>query len=506
LALSRTYNSLDSTTGWFGVGWSSTYEELASADPITGDVTIRYPDGRKETHHHNANGSFTAPAGYVSTLTNHAGGGWDLRQKDRSSVTFDAQGHLAAMTDRYGRSLTFAYGGGQLGSITDPASARTLTFTWNGSHVDTVSTNAVAGPGYNGPLTWRYVYSGDLLTKVCDPRNNDPVTGMCTSYGYTGGKLTSITRPKGNTSLTAAYKADGRVDWTQNGVGDQIHYNYYDGVSSVTDGRGYTSYYFYDPLYRTTLLIDPAGGLTSYTYDANGFRSKVTDPNGNTVSLAYDARGNLTSQTNGEGETTWFSYDASDNLVAKRDGRSSGPTDDRYKTSYTYNSAGDKLTETSPPTAEYASGVPQTWTYTAGGENLGFGAGVPAGLLRTFNNGLGTTTYSYDPTGDLRLQTDPSGLQHRLDRDSLGRVTTDVLTSDGGQTATTTRTWDQLGDPLVVTEPAVTNTAVTPSVMNQKQTTVDYDANGNAWRTTVHDAGGSTSPTPDRVTTVDFDN
>src|SRR5581483_10783525 len=152
------------------------------------------------------------------------------------------------------------------------------------------------------------------------------------------------------------------------------------------------------------------------------------------------------------------------------------------------------------------SGVPQTCTYTAGGENLGFGAGVPAGLLRTFNNGLGTTTYSYDPTGDLRLQTDPSGLQHRLDRDSLGRVTTDVLTSDGGQTATTTRTWDQLGDPLVVTEPAVTNTAVTPSVMNQKQTTVDYDANGNAWRTTVHDAGGSTSPTPDRVTTVDFDN
>jgi RHS repeat-associated protein len=505
LALSRTYNSLDSTPGWFGTGWSSSYEQFAAVDDMTGDVIVKYPDGRRERHRHNPDGTFTAPLGYVSALSVHPGGGWDLRQKYHSLATFDAQGRLVALVDQYGRSLSFVYAGTQLASVTDPASGRSLSFTWTGTHLETVSTGAVSGPGYSGPLTWRYVYSGDLLTKVCDARNNDPVTGYCTSYGYTGGKLTSITRPKGNTSLTVAYRADGRVDWTENGAGNRVTYAYWDGVSAVTDARGYLTYHFFDPAYRTTLLIDPAGGLTSYTYDANGFRSKVSDPNGNTVSLGYDARGNLASQTNAEGETTWFAYDASDNLTARRDGRSSGPTDDTYKTTFTYNSAGDKLTETSPATAEHPGGVTQTWTYTAGGENHGFGP-VPAGLLRTMSDGVGTTTYAYDPAGDLRQVTTPSGLQTAYGRDGLGRVTAETLTWDGGASATTTRTWDQLGQPLTVTEPALTSTAGGAPVTHQKETATDYDANSNAWRVTVRDLGDAATATPARATTVDFDN
>jgi RHS repeat-associated protein len=504
LELARTYNSLDSTIGWLGKGWTSTYERSAVVD-VNGDVVITYPDGRRERHRLNPDGSFTAPVSYVSTLTARVGGGWELRHKDRSLDTFDAAGHLSAMADSYGRTLTFAWNGGQLASVTDAASGRFLSFTWAGSHIDTVSTNTVSGPGYSGPLTWRYVYTGDLLTKVCDARNNDPVTGSCVTYGYTDGRLTTIVRPKGNTSLEVAYQADGRVDWTENGVNNRVDLAYWDGVSTITDARGYVTHYFYDPLFRTTMLIDPAGGITSYRYDGNGFRSEVSDPNANTVKLGYDAKGNLVSQTNAEGETTWFAYDADSNLTARRDGRSSGATDDTYKTSFTYNSSGDKLTETSPPTTEHAGGVTQTWTYTAGGEDHGYGANVPAGLLRSVHDGLGTTTYDYDPAGDLRRVTTPSGLQTSYGRDGLGRATSETVTWDGGASATTTRSFDQLGQPLVVTEPAVTSAVGGPPVTHQRQTTTDYDANSNPWRVTVHDAGDLATATPDRVTTVDFD-
>jgi RHS repeat-associated protein len=503
LELSRTYNSLDSRVGWFGTGWSSTYEISASADPVSGDVTIIYADGRRERHVRQADGSFVGPLGFVSKLTTRVGGGWDLTHKDRSVKTFDSAGKLTALVDRYGRSLTFVYSGSQLASVTDSLSGRSLTFTWASGKIETVSTSSVSGPGYSGPLTWRYVYSGDLLTKVCDATDNDPVAGSCTVYAYTGGRLGSVTRSEGNQALEVAYQADGKVDWTENGVNDRVQYDYWDGVSAVTDARGYVAYYFFDPSWRTTMMIDPAGGITTYGYDAGGFRSKVTDPNGNTASMGYDARGNLVSQTDGEGATTWMAYDANDNLTARRDARSASSTDNTYKTTFTYNSFGDKLTETSPVTAEQPSGVTKTWTYTAGGENFGFGA-VPAGLLRSSSDGVGTTWFSYDPDGDLRSTTTPSGLVRSQDTDSLGRVVSLTETWDS-TSATTTTEFDELGQPVKVLEPAVDDTTVSPAVTRRKQTVTDYDANGNPWRMTVSDVGGSAVPTPTRVTTVDFD-
>lgn len=503
LAVARTYNSLDSSVGLFGAGWSSGYETRADANVVTGDVTVVYGDGRRETHVRNPDGSFTAPASFVSTLTAEAAG-WSLRHKDDSVDTFDTAGRLVGVADRYGRSLTLAYSAGVLVSVTDPASGRWLALTYAGGRVASVSTSSVSGPGYGGPLTWTYQYSGDLLTKVCDPRDNDPVTGLCTAYGYTAGRLTSISRPDASTALAVSYDGAGKVAWTENGTGDRVTYSYWDGVSVVTDARGSATHYFFDPLWRTTMMIDPTGGITAYGYDGAGFRSRVTDPNGNSSTLAYDARGNLTGQTNAEGETTWFAYDADDNLVARRDGRSANGADNTYRTSFTYNGAGDKLTEVSPATAEQPAGVTQSWTYTTGTEDFGWGT-VPAGLVRTTNPGAGNdTAFEYDAGGDLRRRTDPSGLVTTFDHDALGRVTSTTTTWATGS-ATTTQTLDQLGHPVTVTEPAVVNSAASPPVTHQRQTTNDYDDNGQLWRTTVADVGGSGSPTPTRVTTMAID-
>lgn len=504
LGLERSYNSLDTVTGAFGIGWNSTYEIRAALDVPTGNITLTYPDGRRELHTRGADGTFMPPPGFTSKLTTVGGGGWVLTHKDRSVETFGADGRLLAQVDDYGRALSFGYSASQLTTVSDNR-GRSLTFGWTGTHITSVSTSAVDGPGYSGPLTWRYGYSGDRLVRVCDPRDSDLVSGYCTVFGYgPNGKLTSVTRPKGNVSLRVGYGTNDRVSWTEDGARNRTTFTYVDGLTVVTDPGDSPTSYFYDLLWRTTRVVDADNGVLSYTYDANGFRNSVTDPLANKVSMAYDARGNLRSRTDAENYTTWFGFDSQDNLADRRDPRSASATDDTYRTTFTYNGAGDELTETSPPTAEFPAGVTQTTTYTSGTEDFGWGV-VPPGLVRSTNPGRGgDTVYEYDAVGDLRKTVEPSGLVLTFSYDALGRSLGANSTWESGS-ATTTTTYDQLGNPLVVTEPAATDTASFPSVVHRRRTTNTYDRNANTSSTVVDDIGGSPAPTPASTTGYEYD-
>jgi YD repeat-containing protein len=429
LGLSRTYNSLDTGVGLFGKGWSSTYE-ISIAEDVNGDVMVAWPDGRRDLYIPDGVGGYETPAGFGSTLAADLGGGWTLTSKDDSKYGFDANGGLISIEDKYGRSLDLVYGVDGLESVTDPASGRSLTLDYTGSRVTSVTTSAVAGPGYSGSLTWNYVYSGDLLTKVCDARDNNVSTGVCTRYSYASDRLTEILLPEGNAKRTISYAGSGRVAWIENGTDDRYTFTYGMGITQIADPRAHVSSYFYDAHHRTTRLVDPMLGVTTYEYDGTGFRTKVIDATGRVESMTYDETGNMLSSTNGAGGTAHFAYDVDGNLTARRDERSSSATDDTFKTTFTYNAAGDKLTETSPPTAEHTSGVTKTWTYTTGSEDDGWGT-VPAGLLRTENPGQGNdTTYEYDSNGDLRRKTDAAGLETEYTYDGFGRVLT--TTTDWG--------------------------------------------------------------------------
>ena len=150
---------------------------------------------------------------------------------------------------------------------------------------------------------------------------------------------------------------------------------------AVTDPGGNTLTYRYDLQNGGRILseTDGTGATTTYGYDTGGFLDTVTNPDGDVVTTTHDARGNALSKTTcqdlaaGDCSTSYYTYylDASsptdprnDEMLTSSDGRSASSTDTTYQTTYTYDSLGDELTETSPPVPGYPDGMTTTNTYT----------------------------------------------------------------------------------------------------------------------------------------------
>ena len=500
LEMSRTYNSLDARRGPLGAGWTFNYD-MRSERVAYGSVAITYPDGRREIHKALGNGNYLAPTGYFSKLYDAPStGGTTLVTKDGTTFGFAANGRLTSITDENARQVVLTYDiDGNLATASS-ASGRTLQFTWGAGRITSVSTDAVAAHG--GPLTWRYYYNGEFLERVCDPRNN-AVTGSCTVYAYaSAARLTKTWNPKGNVEVEVAYQADGKVDWRKNGAGDITDVSYpAPRVAHFVDGRTNRTIREYDGFGRLAKETDALDNATSYEYDPAGNRSRVVDANNNSSSMTYDTRGNLTSVTNGEGKTRYQSYDAKDNKITSLDERSSGPNDATYATRYDYDPAGNPITETSPATPEFPSGVATQWTYTNGTEAAVGGGSMPRGLVRTETDERNkVTTKSYDGRGDLREVIDPVGLRTTYAYDELGRKTSETVYSDAFPAGvTTTSTYTKLSQPEQVTGPLVPGAG---GPAHQRRSTKLYDANGNV--ETVYDIDLTGSDVA-RTTTYTYD-
>ncbi len=186
LAVTRTYNSLDSRTdGAFGAGWSTRWDARLREEPNTRTLLITGSDGSQVRYGLNKDGGYAGPSGSTARLTRQSEG-WTLRARSADTFHFDSAGHLTRIVDGAGRSQTLtrdAANGGRLTKVTDDLSGRGISFTWSGPHVSSVTTSAVDS-GQAG-LTWTYTYSGDRLTKVCPP--SSPT--QCATYTYEDGSL-----------------------------------------------------------------------------------------------------------------------------------------------------------------------------------------------------------------------------------------------------------------------------------------------------------------------------
>ncbi|WP_166665506.1 polymorphic toxin-type HINT domain-containing protein [Kribbella caucasensis] len=176
----RTYNSLDPRrTGVFGAGWSSKYDLKLVVEP-EGSVLATYPDGQQVRFGKNPDGTYVGPSGRQAQLTfDSSVSNWLLKDGNANTYTFSLSGKLNQIKGRWGKPMLFEYGGdGKLTKVTSQqGNNRALTFTWNGTHIASVSTAAVDG----APLKVTYNYTGDLLTSVCAP------DGKCTTYGSAQG-------------------------------------------------------------------------------------------------------------------------------------------------------------------------------------------------------------------------------------------------------------------------------------------------------------------------------
>jgi RHS repeat-associated protein len=482
-----------------------------------------------------------------------------------TTYTYSPDGRVHTRAGPDGSLQTYAYGPAGPTSITEKLSqahsrTTTLSYTADGQ------VEAVSDPRQK-ITRMSYTATGDLET-VTDP------LGHVTRFGYDDfGRRTSVEDALGHTTRTV-YDVRGRV--TSTIEHDLTHTDFaYDTQGrrvSVTDPEGRQTRYVYGTYGWLAEVIDPAGGVTRYGYDLMGRLTSLTDAMGRTTrfvyelgrliravypgeeepteSYTYDAAGRMETKTDRRGTVTTFEYDPLGRLKRKSYsdgtppvvygydagsdvGRLTSATNGTDTLRWSYDLAGDLLTEASTKNASVVS-----YTYDVAGNRLsllldgqvhasyvyddasrltairrggsGFGFAYDAAHRRTgmtYPNGV-VTTYTYDalnrltrlkadkgalPITDFQYTYDPAGNRTRKQQldytedygyDALYRLSRVERTA--GPTALSTYTYDPVGNRTT----AQTGSAVLTSSYNEKNQLLQVAGGGAMlWRGTLDEPG-----------------
>lgn len=405
-----------------GRNWQLNYESYLSADPVSGDVTIYMPDGRRDVYTYDqATAKFTPPYRVFNELKTVLND-YTLTFPDGTVYLYKiptGQFIWAFLTEirdphyptdpsnkltLYWDPLPNSPWGGKLNRITD-ALGRSTTFFHN---------------------------ADNRISTIMDP------FGRTSTLGYdTNGNLTSI-RDMGGYTATFAYDGCGIMQTITT------------GNNKVTFTHGFNTLTVSDYMGSETFTLDPVTGAASYlganaaagslhgytqTKTADGKNSDVTGystPEGLGFSYSYDPKGNLLTQTlqgASGAETASFTYNAKGKVLsvvppvgARTDITYAANNVDPLTVTQaglpaivaTYNSTHDILTLTD------RMGLAKTFTYNASGQpTSSLGAGILtsfsyndggnrqlAGIMRA---GAAVGSYGYDTIGRLTSATDQNG-------------------------------------------------------------------------------------------------
>jgi RHS repeat-associated protein len=483
----RTYNSQNTRVGRLGQGWSDNFDWTATSDPTDGSVVVTSGSGQQLHFTPLADGTYAPDGGGRATLGLLQGGGFSLVTNDQIHYIFNSSGQLTSEKDSNGAGLLIGYVSGTLSTITD-AAGRVFDVTSSGGLITKVnlrsSTSSVT-----------FAYTGHFLTGVTDLR------GKQTTYGYDSGsgKLVTITDPTSTVVVTNTYDSStGRVVDQLDAVGGHTTFTWdpLAQIATVTtpDGK------IWKDLYDNGVLVKWIDGSTNETFDAldaNLGLTSVTSPTGDTTTMTRDANGNVLTETAptslGGGQKT-FTYDSKNNPLTVTDAKGN-------VMSYTYDSA-ENLTSISLNGTQVAS-----YTYN--------GLGQP--LTATDGNNH-TTTYTYDSAGNLASITDALGRETTYTYDANGLLLTQVAplgNVSGANPAdyTTSYTYDPAGNVLSRTDPLGHTTSYTYDAAGRLLTLTDanghatmkaYDGNGNLLSVTGPDPDGA-GPLAAPVTSNTYD-
>ncbi|MEV4920930.1 DUF6531 domain-containing protein [Streptomyces tirandamycinicus] len=427
----RTYDAngrLASETDAAGGRTTYTYDKvgrlLTSVSP-RGNVTGADPAAYTTNYVYDAAGNqtkVTDPTG-ASTATTYDAVNRPLVVTDSltrtTSYTYDANDNVTKITDAAGKSVTAVYDkNNRRTSSTDQLTQATV-FAYDADGNLLSSTSPL---GHK--TSWTYDGDGRQATAT-DPRGNasgaDPAQ-YTTTYGYDpAGNPTTTTDPLGNVTTTA-----------------------YDAVNKVvkrTDADKRSTDYGYDKLDRLTEVTAPGGAVTTYGYGKHSMATKRTDANGHVTSYGYDDARRLTSVTDPLDRTTSYTYDADGNQTKK--------TTPRGSTTHTFDPRG-LLTKT-----DYSDATPDvTYGYdTTGRMTSRANSRMAEDFVYDLVGNLTKTrgfAYTYDAAGQMLTRKYSDGNSIGYTYDSDGRAAT--MTADG---KTTTYTFDPAGN---LTRSALPNT------------------------------------------------
>ncbi|MGV1100658.1 RHS repeat-associated core domain-containing protein [Thiovibrio sp. JS02] len=440
-AMTLYYNSLSQHLGSLGLGWAHSYE-INVTENADGSVLLRSPNSAGKLYNL-VDGAYVAPAGDYATLVKNSDNTFTRATKAGLQYRFNQAGNLAAIVDRNGNAMQFAYEYGMLTSITDSVGRVTeFLYELNGRLAQITDPD---GKNYN------FLVEGDTLAKVTMPDGGNWL------YTYDAeGFLVSRTDASGYTT-TYTYDEQHRVKTATDPEGKSRSITYSTSTDEV----------------KTALITEKDGSVWQFTFDSTqGNMLAKTDPAGNSITYTYDENHNLLSKTEADGSTTTYGYDANGNMLWTIDPLGN-------KTTYTYNEAGQvtSITDASGDTTDFsydgkgnllsvrdAAGNTTQYTYDA------------SGRISSITNQAGQTiTLAYDTLGNVAVVTDPAGAKTSMTYDAAGRVINQ--TDANGQT--TTFGYDEAGNLITVVDPF------------GQTTTFGYDQNGN--RTAVTDANGNTT-------------
>ena len=421
----RSYNSLTTREGLFGLGWATAFDSWLKREE---DVVIWFDETGRELR-------FTLPAvnqafysisegiivrrnesGDVA-IADDDGATWRLFKPTRANP---AVLKLASLSDEYGNSLETGWDEqGRLVRIHDEFCAIDVTLAYEDERFPERVTAASHFDGtHHWPLmTWRYDAHGQLAAAT-------DASGVTTrEYRYNDEGLMSWHRlPGGLESEYRWQKFDHwRVVENRTSTGDGCHIAYdlaaglttvtrYDGevcqhewntqglITRFTDERGGSWHYEWNENEQLTRRIDPLGHAVSFVYDEAGNRVQETDADGNTqVTRWLEHRALPASVCAPDGATTWFYYDEHHGLSRVVDALG-------QSTLYHRDEYGQVVEEVD------AAGNTRRQEYNEAGQ-----------VIRATDCSGRTTRWRYHPLGWPEVVITPDGEETRYRHDAAGR-------------------------------------------------------------------------------------
>ncbi|MEU0680334.1 hypothetical protein [Streptomyces albogriseolus] len=348
------YNILDTSDTVLGAGWSAQVSGPtrlgAPLDfhPNPNPTEVRLPDGDGTTHvfHQQADGSWKAPAGVHFKLESKPGldckpskdpvpDAWTLTRPDGTRFLFGCDGYMTSAVDNDGNTQTFTYEERKsnnkptkfLKYITDPAGRQSLALDYyekgdaayeyiDDTGAKASGTNLTNSKIYDHvksmtdvsgrTITFYYTEQG-LLGRIVDGEDSSQPKVFKLTYDATQGnknvKLVKATDPRGNaTSLAYYYPREG----------DDPKYHWW--TQTVTDRRGYTTGFAYqpnatNPKFTDTKVTDAENHATVHVLDDFGRPVRMTNAKAQTTALSWDADNNVVHLEQANGAETAFCYD-----------------------------------------------------------------------------------------------------------------------------------------------------------------------------------------------------
>jgi YD repeat-containing protein len=247
-----------------------------------------------------------------------------------------------------------------------------------------------------------YGYTSGRLTSVTDVR------GKNWTYTYDpGGRLATIVDPLNHTQVTSVYAADGRVQ-------------------SQTDAVNKTTTFAWDQANEIAIATDANNKLWKHDY-AQSVLAKEIDPLNNETVLGHDGDLNTNAVTSPTGQQTTMTYDTAGNVLTA----TAPPSLGSAQKTFVYNARNDptQVTDARSKVTSYTyTPAGNTESVTQDGVQVGLYTYDTAGRVLTFTDGNEkTTTNTYFPaTGYLESVTDPAGNKTTYTYDAAGRVATRV--------------------------------------------------------------------------------